>query len=151
MKLGSSQSTSRVETENLLTAYTRTKFVAYSRGRKLIIRVGKLNKGLDRLMVRHRAESCAFVTGWNPGSVRLSDKENHARHERLIRMVQTLACPFLYGTGVAEDGNWPAEKSVLIFAISEKQAKKLGKRFGQLAIVFVTRGRAPRLLICTRR
>ena len=85
------------------------------------IRIGKLNKALDNLMARHGAKSCAFVTAWNPASVRLSDKENHARHERLIGEVQALGCPFLRGRGVADDASWPPEKSILIFAVSQKK------------------------------
>ena len=65
--------------------------------------------------------------------------------------MQALGCPFLHGKGVGDDASWPPEKSILIFAVSQKEAQKLAKRFGHLAIVFVRRGRTPSLLFCAER
>ena len=54
----------------------------------------------------------------------------------------------LTGEGVGEDPKWQPEESALILGISRGEAVKLGRRFGQLAIVAGRCGRSARLIPC---
>lgn len=113
-----------------------------------MLRVGKSNAKLDNLLVKSGALSCAFITACNPGSKRLSDADNKARQSALIGEAGRRGYRLLHGQGVAQDARWPPEASILIIGISRETAKELGRVFGQIAIVFASRGRAVELLLC---
>ena len=54
---------------------------------------------------------------------------------------------FLEGEGRGADGEWPPERSVLAFGVSRNTAASLGRRFRQNAVVFVSYGKVPELLM----
>jgi hypothetical protein len=110
--------------------------------------VGDRCSELDRLMIASDAVSCAFITAWNPGSVRTLETANWARQNQLIQEVQSRGYGFLHGRGVGEDSTWIPEPSILIIGIARQAAKELGGLFGQIAIVFVEQGKSVELLSC---
>jgi len=69
--------------EALIDAYGRTAFVADMPRGRLTLRVGARSPELDDLLLKAAALSWAFVTAWNPGSVRVSDLENRRRSGEL--------------------------------------------------------------------
>jgi len=138
---------------DLLRAYHATDFIV--RRPRLTIRVGRRCAMLDRLLTRVNVKEWAFVTAWNPGSRPLSRQANDARHRRLLRHLARWkrskpdrARTWFAGVGRPRDGLWKPELSVLILGISAVDARRLGARFGQVAIVAGTQGRAARLLLC---
>jgi hypothetical protein len=90
----------------------------------------------------------AYITAFNPGSIRLSDEENHARLSELNNIVRQLAHPSFPGEGIGDDGVWPPEQSILVLGIEHAAAVQLGRQFGQRAIVFGTLGHAAALVPC---
>lgn len=112
------------------------------------MRVGQLCSELDQLMIASDAISCAFITAWNPGSVRLLEPANCAKQNQLIQEVRDRGFAFLHGRGVGEGSGWTPEPSILIIGIPRQTAKELGGLFGQIAIVFVERGKSVELLSC---
>ena len=101
------------------------------------LRVGEHSAELDALLAAHAADTWAFVTACNPGSVLLSAVENAARMEQL-REVFT---GFVTFPAESSDpaGDW-AEPSVLVIGISETEAVEVAKAFGQNAILTGERG-----------
>jgi hypothetical protein len=91
----------------------------------------------------------AYVTASNPGSRRLSDEDNSARQRELEGDVARLGLSAYPGEGVADDGRWAPEPSLLIVGIARGDAVRLGMRYGQAAIVCGELGRAAELVLCT--
>jgi hypothetical protein len=132
----------------LLKAYQTTKFIVYSPHKEVVLAIGEHNPALDDLMEGSDFQSGAFITAWNPGSLRLPDAKNQARQTELITEVRKRGYVFLEGRGVGKDERWPSEASIFIIGIDKGAARELGKLFGQLAIVFAERGQAVELLLC---
>lgn len=134
----------------LLRAYRDTAFIISTGSREISLRVGERNRELDDLLKEHRAKSCAFVTAWNPGSIKLPDGENARRQNALIAEARRLGSALLRGRGVGLDGKWPAEDSVLIIGIDRTGAVEIGKLFGQLCIVYAERESPVELVMCQK-
>jgi hypothetical protein len=98
------------------------------------IRVGALNVDLEEVLLEEVAVEWAYVTACNPESVPLSDEENKARTDELRETLVEAGLRFYEGVAVDPDGNW-REPSFLVLELSEGDALRLAKRFGQNAIV----------------
>jgi len=133
---------------DLLEAYGATEFVIEGPRGDIMLRVGEHSRELDDLLASHGAEQCAFITAWNPGSRRLSAEENGERHHELVRTAEERQYPSLPGRGEARSRDWPLERSLLIIGIPEHEALQLGRRYGQLAIVFATLSKPVELVLC---
>ena len=88
------------------------------------------------------------MTAHNPGSVRSTADENRARHTRLEADVSTRGYEAFPGEGVGDDGEWPAEASLLILGIARDEATALGHAHAQRAVVWGGVGEPALLLIC---
>jgi hypothetical protein len=132
----------------LVRAYQTTKFIVYSPHKEVVLAIGERNPSLDDLMEGSDSQSGAFITAWNPGSLRLPDARNQARQTELITEVRKRGYVFLEGRGEGKDERWPSEASIFVIGIPKGAARELGKLFGQLAIVFAERGQAIELLFC---
>lgn len=129
-------------------AYETTQFCVEDGGRRVCFRVGSRSARLQALLERHRARRFAFITAWNPASVVLTRSENARRGEALLRDVQALGFRVLHGEGIGQEPSWTPERSLMILGISRGRAVALGRKYGQLAVVFGERGRAPELVPC---
>jgi hypothetical protein len=132
----------------LLAAYRRTRFCADTALGRIVIRVGEGHPELDAIVRGTGCETWAYVTAFNPGSVRLSDAENDTRQRELEDGLSQLGHPMFPGEGIGDDGMWPPERSVLVLEIEREAAVQLGRRFGQRAIVCGQLGRPATLELC---
>ncbi len=103
-----------------------------------VLRAGERSPELDALLASHAADTWAFITAWNPGSVVHSDAENATRMGRLRRTLSGLTT--YDGVGVDPAGEWPGEASVLVIGIPREEAVRVAAAFGQNAILAGTRG-----------
>jgi Protein of unknown function (DUF3293) len=133
---------------DLLRAFQSTKFIVCGPQTEIVMRVGERCSELDQLLMASDATSCAFITAWNPGSVRVFETANRVKQNQLIQEVQNRGYAFLHGRGVGEGSGWAPEPSILIIGIARQTAKELGRLFGQIAIVFVEQGKSVELLLC---
>jgi len=99
------------------------------------IRIGELCPALDALLEKHGARTWAFITAWNPGSQKTDDATNRRRQAELEAEVKQGGYAFYRGAGVPDEADWDPEASLLIVGISSDDAVKLGKKYGQAAIV----------------
>lgn len=132
----------------LLKAYQDTRFIISARDGEITLRIGEASEQLDTLLREYGAKSCAFITAWNPGSIRLADRENEKRQGALIEEARRRGYALLTGRGVGTDGNWPPEDSILIIGIGRDDATEIGRFFGQLCIVYSEHGSPAELLLC---
>ncbi len=135
----------------LWSAYERTVYRARTDRGDIEIRIGSPNKKfLRRVLEPSSAQTWAFITAANPDSRPLSERENAARDESLRAEVNRLGLTAFEGCGEPADGNWPAERSLLVLGISRGRAISLGQEFGQVCIVFGRRGEKAELVLTKR-
>jgi Protein of unknown function (DUF3293) len=135
--------------DTLLEAYRKTAFNADTPKGRLSLRIGQRCLELDELLTEHGVSTWAYVTAFNPGSMQLLEKENAIRHHELEADVASLGVTSYLGEGVADDGRWPPEASLLILGIRRGDAVRLGRQYGQLAVVCGDFGGAAELVLCT--
>jgi hypothetical protein len=128
----------------LLSAYENTSFNVYQP--KISIRIGVINKELDNLLLANQCETYAFVTAYNPYSALKTYEENRELNEALYRDLIDHYHLF-EGEGVGEDISWEPEKSFLVLGINLDDAKAIGVKYSQNAIVFGRIGEKPELLV----
>lgn len=115
-------------------------------GGPFAIQIGELCPELDRLLAAAGETAWAYVTACNPGSVQLSDHENARRMAELKAAVVAGGWQYFRGHGAGRDGSWPPEPSLLVVGIPEAEALRMGRRFGQNAVVAGRAGEAARLV-----
>jgi hypothetical protein len=108
-----------------------------------VLRVGERSAELDALLTSHAADTWAFVTACNPGSVPLSAEVNA---ERMSHLREVLGKFTIYpGESSDSTGEW-VEPSVLVVGISRTEAVGVANTFGQNAILAGERGGAVELV-----
>jgi hypothetical protein len=130
---------------DLLAAYAATDFVVFDGPEQWAIHVGVASPRVDALMDRHGAACATIVTAFNPRSRVLPPEANKARHQSLVRLLEERGLTFLLGEGRDPCGQWTAETECIVFGISLAEGLEIARRFDQNAVVFVERGKAPRL------
>lgn len=129
----------------LVSAYAATDFIVFDEGEEWSINVDVASPRVDALLARYATESATIVTAFNPRSRVLTGEENAARHAALCIMLRERQWPFLLGEGRDPTGQWIPETECIVFGTSLRDGLALARRFDQNAIVFLERGRAPRL------
>lgn len=129
-------------------AYRRTTYCVFDESREVCFRVGGASGRLAQLMRKHAATRWALLTAWNPASTPLPARENDARQNALLERLLSSGYRCLRGDGRGDDPSWPAEESVMALDIPERAAVRIGREFGQLAIVAGRTGAPSRLVPC---
>jgi hypothetical protein len=131
--------------KQLIEAYEDADYVVFAEP-EFVLKIGTPSTRLDALLESERSTTAAFVTAANPRSERKSPAENAAALAVLDQLVQAAGYPWRAGEGREPDGSW-REASRLVIGITRANAEALGRLFGQNAIVFVDKGRAPELVV----
>jgi hypothetical protein len=127
-------------------SYERTRFCVNDGKQRICFMAGSKSRRLNALLERTGARTWAFISAWNPHSQPLAAAQNARRHAELVTTVAQRGLDTLPGEGIGEDPAWPPEESLLVLNISRGEAVRLGRRFGQLAIVAGRRGGPPALV-----
>ena len=130
---------------DLLAAYTATDFVVFDGLEQWALHVGLASPRIDALLDRHCATCATVVTAFNPRSRVLTPEANAERHRALVQSLEDRGLPFLLGEGRDPSGAWAAETECIVFGISLEEGLEIARRFEQNAVVFIERGKAPRL------
>ena len=126
----------------LILAYRNTTYRVFICGESIDIRIGCGQRRLDELLC---GRSWAFISACNPGSIRTSD--NPERQRALLEKLDNLGYEKYPGIGIPDQGGWLPEESVLVAGIIELEAIRIGREFGQNAIVCGEGGKAARLVM----
>ena len=116
---------------------------------ELVIHIGEPNARLDALLESARSGAAAYLTAANPRGRRRNALWNRAALLRLEKLLGKRRHRHREGEGRDPQGRWSAEPSFLVIGIARTQAESLGRRFGQNAIVYIEKGRAPELVLLT--
>jgi uncharacterized protein DUF3293 len=130
-------------------AYGRTKYCFQPEpGGRICFMVGSSSKKRDAVLDRAEVSKWAFITAWNPTLAQVPPAENSRRQLELVSAVQAAGYRFLPGEGIGGDDAWPPEESLFVMGISKRDARALGREFGQFAIVVGHKNYAARLVRC---
>jgi hypothetical protein len=131
----------------LIKEYEASDFIFYPDNGIDILKVGKKNKYLDKILKKEKIQSAVFITAWNPFSKNLIPKENKKRQDSLIKFFSKKKIQIIFGQGRSQDLKC-FEDSILALGISKKDAIKFGKKFKQNAVVLYERENKAELLFC---
>jgi hypothetical protein len=131
---------------DLLRAYEKADYLVYD-DLQLVLRIGKPNPVLDSLLEADGAATAAFITPFNPHGLQRGEDDNWEAFVRFMDEVNATSHKIYAGEGRDPEGEWPHEPSLFIVSISRADAQSLGRRYGQLAIVFAEWGKAPELVL----
>lgn len=142
-------------------AFAATTFCVHAPECHIPIRVNRPSHAngdgaLDRLLEQCGVREYAFITAHNPNAERHSEPFNAAAQERLRNHLQQRGFAFFPGVGKPSapdsgDEPWPDEPSFLVLGISKAAAQRLGREFGQAAIVHGALGAPATIAWCTSR
>lgn len=110
----------------------------------------EINKQSPELLRWHRifdVKASAFITAFNPLGIRLSDQENEYRNSLLLSDVKAIYKTVVKGFGQDSLGEWPGEDSFLIYGPSLDEAKEIGNKYEQNAIVWCGSDAVPQLIL----
>ena len=110
--------------------------------------IGSIDKKRDAVLDRADVSQWAFMTAWNQASQQLPAAENSRRQSELAGQLLVKGHQSLPGEGIGKGGAWPPEESLFVMGISEGNARRLGRKFGQLAIVVGSKNGRARLVRC---
>ena len=133
-------------TPELIAAYEKALYVVFGTP-ELVIRIGQPNADLDELLEAEGAATAAFITAANPRGVVTSSWKNEMANAALVETQTQAGYACFEGEGRDPQGRWTPERSALVVGIPRQDAEAVGRAFGQNAIVFVERGRAPELIV----
>ena len=129
---------------DLQTAYQQAIYEVYPE-QTIRLRIGEYSPQLNRLLKKYNCATWTIITAFNPHSKCLSELENEQRHQSLIEFLQPLQLTTIDALGRDEGGSWTPEKSLFILGIDRPQAKNIGRKFEQNAIVYGELGKPPEL------
>jgi hypothetical protein len=132
--------------KKLLKIYTDTDFIFYPDNDISILKIGKANKTLDKILQRNRCSSCVYITAWNPRSKLLSISDNNQRMKTLKSYLNRKKMIYIHGIGRSPDGKH-FEDSLLVLGCSKDDAFVLGQKFDQNAVVYYESKRRAELLL----
>lgn len=113
------------------------------------IRPGAAHPEFTDFLLLNARRSFAFVTAYNPYSVRqLSLVENQARHARLTAELTSRHLPFLPASARDTADRWPVEDGVFVLDASLGEMLAIGRHYGQNAILWGEVGELPGVLWC---
>lgn len=139
----------RAAKRDLRTAYLMTDFEFEAEGRRYTLRIGDQNPEVRDLLARHGVQNAAYITAHNPASLPRGEAHNTLAMRALRRDLEAGvggSWAVFEGAGQGRAGGWPPEPSLMVLGIDRTQAEKLGRRYGQYAIVWVDATGMPSLV-----
>lgn len=112
-----------------------------------VMQVGKYSARLADLFEHRGCRSAAFLTAYNPGSVKYSDTANNDAQIALEKLLRARGISFLHGIGKdpVPTSDWQGEKSVLALGLSNSEAVEIADKFKQAAILWCPDSAVPEL------
>ena len=132
--------------QSSIQAYLDTNYDVHS-ATPLTLNIGVANAGLAVLHTTHSVESSAYVTACNPFSQATNDSVNDARQAVLASELHQHGLTYIDGVGQHPTNGWTGEKSFLVLGLSRDDAKRLGMRHEQNAIVWCGPDAVPELVL----
>ena len=134
--------------QELLLAYQDTNYIVYA-AQGFILRVSEYSAAFAELAETQKYRQAVFITAHNPHSNIQTPQQNRDVQDLLRAQVLKNRWNYFEGVGQSRDGSW-RENSLLIFGPSRLEAQGLGKKYNQLAVVWVDESAVPEILLCCK-
>lgn len=125
--------------DELIRAYESTDFIVFDT-EGFVLRIGERNEAVISLMKRTKVDLAAYISAQNPFSRQLTSEENARRHQELLESLKKSNYAFVEGEGRSPVTNenivW-REASVLVMGVSSEEARSIGRKWEQNAIVLI--------------
>ncbi|HET9870487.1 MAG TPA: DUF3293 domain-containing protein, partial [bacterium] len=128
-------------------AYRRALYRVKAKPLGFILRVGRISRPLAKIFRDEGFSKAAFLTAYNPLGKKQAKGRNQRAHQKLVRELRRRGFAFIPGVGEDPDKKWAGETSLLVLGLSLAQARALGRRFRQNALVFAGPKALPRLVL----
>jgi len=146
--------TSSLSSSALKRAYLEAEYVIFHDKEQIRLSLNQKSAWLEEQFSSASASTAAFITAYNPQSVKKSAQENSAAQLNLRNHIEGKFQHVFrgegreskQGVGAERFDAWSAEESLLVLGINEEEARSLAAKFGQKAILFAERDATPRLL-----
>lgn len=132
--------------EALVKAFLETRYQVGEEG-GFSLTIGAHSEDLARAHEARRVSCSVLITSDNPASTQVSPEENAAARQALLLELKNRNLSWCEGEGVHPSGDWPSEKSVMVWGLGRDGAADLGAKFGQDAVVWSDADAVPRLLL----
>ena len=128
-----------------ITTYLKTDYWVFG-VHPFVLRIKQASEPLVKLYQQHRTDCAAFITACNPFSSKLDDAANASRQAELVKELTQRSLNFIEGEGRHPSDDW-TEPSFLVLGLSLDEAKDLGVRFEQNALVWCGADATPELVL----
>lgn len=111
------------------------------------LKVDQVSSEVLKALAKRGLKCCAFVTALNPYSIAMKAEENTILERKLNLHLNAQGLNHTPGEGVHPSNGWPAERSSLIWGVSETNAREIAEEFQQDAFIWVGEGGVPELIL----
>ena len=130
----------------LIAAFAATDFHVFATP-PFVLRCGEVSLHLAAMFEETGTKCAAYITAWNPDGQPAEPAFNFLRQHELHASVAGAGYHCYEGEGRERDGNWPPEPSLLVLGIKRLDATRMGRQFGQAAIVWIGTDALPELVL----
>jgi len=116
-------------------------------GQAIVLQPGLRSAQVAQLLATHGVTCGAFITAYNPQGAQRSTAENEQAHQQLLTHIESQGLKCFEGEGSEAGTDWPAEKSCFALSLGLSEAMKIGRFYGQDAIVWVGENAVPELVL----
>ncbi len=132
---------------DLIASYLATNYQVGTGAEMFTLQINQFSDSLSGLLTVNQKCYATIITAYNP----LSELQNNARNLAAnIKLSQVLKCYsniVIESINVDPSGIWPVEESFCVFGLNLENAKFLGRKFNQNAIVWANSNAIPRLIL----
>ena len=132
--------------KDLIDAYRSTHYRVTGVGQPFVLTIGRHSAELAALHTRHGVSCSAFLTAWNPRSHPTGMADNRTSQARMAAELRKLRYPLIDAIGESPDGAW-SEDSIVILGLDRAAATAIGRRYGQIAMVWSGADAVPELVL----
>ena len=112
------------------------------------LRIGEMSPRADEVLRAYGVTFGAYITSDNPRATIRPETINASTRRELRN--ELFEWPHVVGESIADKGDWPVEHGFWFLGLSEIHAIAAGRRYGQLAIVWLALGEPVALRWCLR-
>lgn len=117
-------------------SYLKTNYRALVGRNYIDFRIDKVKRHQPWSITNDYVQEWTFVSAENPRSVRLTERENALKSTMLLRYLHRRKLGYFFGLGIPDAETWPVELGFFVINVSLLEAKSIGRKFHQNAIVF---------------
>lgn len=132
--------------QSIIQAYLETHYCVAGLS-PFVIYIGKVSQPLAKLQLESNVNCSAFITAYNPFSKKLDDEANADLQLELASELRKCNLSFIEGIGKHPNCNWPGEPSYLVLGLPLLEARALGIKCEQNAIVWIGPTALPELIL----